>query len=116
VFWLGLQGVHNNTFYIYSSDHGFQLGELNLPLDKRNVYEFDIKASEPVAVAVVQLCFWGCCFLFCSCYSVLIKVELYAVKKRVLKSDSKRERGRREGDLVTMGDASEPCGTSCWLF
>ena len=36
-------GVHNSTFYIYSSDHGFQLGELNLPQDKRNVYEFDVK-------------------------------------------------------------------------
>ena len=36
-------GVHDNTFYIYSSDHGYQLGELNLPQDKRNVYEFDIK-------------------------------------------------------------------------
>ena len=26
-----------------AGDHGFQLGELNLPQDKRNVYEFDIK-------------------------------------------------------------------------
>ena len=33
-------GVHANTFYIYSSDHGFQLGELNLPQDKRNVCAF----------------------------------------------------------------------------
>jgi hypothetical protein len=36
-----------------------------------------------------------------SLYSVLIKVELYAVKKRKLKSESKRERGRR-GGLVTI--------------
>eukprot|EP00039_Didymoeca_costata_P011721 m.165843 g.165843 ORF g.165843 m.165843 type:complete len:551 (+) comp15267_c0_seq3:46-1698(+) len=36
-------GVTDNTYFIYSSDHGFQLGELNLPYDKRNVYEFDTK-------------------------------------------------------------------------
>ena len=26
-----------------AGDHGFQLGELNLPQDKRNVYDFDIR-------------------------------------------------------------------------
>jgi len=36
-------GVMHNTYFFYSSDHGFQLGELNLPFDKRNVYEFDTK-------------------------------------------------------------------------
>eukprot|EP01061_Rhynchopus_euleeides_P033632 TRINITY_DN564_c1_g2_i1.p2 TRINITY_DN564_c1_g2~~TRINITY_DN564_c1_g2_i1.p2 ORF type:complete len:528 (+),score=226.56 TRINITY_DN564_c1_g2_i1:69-1586(+) len=36
-------GIEDNTYIIYSSDHGFQLGELNLAMDKRNVYEFDIK-------------------------------------------------------------------------
>jgi len=36
-------GVLNNTYFFYTSDHGFQLGELNLPFDKRNVYEFDIR-------------------------------------------------------------------------
>jgi N-acetylglucosamine-6-sulfatase len=36
-------GLLNNTYFLYSSDHGFQLGELNLPQDKRNVYEFDVK-------------------------------------------------------------------------
>ena len=53
-------GVHDNTFYIYSSDHGFQLGELNLPQDKRNVYEFDIKIhmvmSGPGTKHVYQAC------------------------------------------------------------
>jgi N-acetylglucosamine-6-sulfatase len=34
-------GVHDNTFYIYSSDHGFQLGELNLPQDKRTMLVFE---------------------------------------------------------------------------
>eukprot|EP01060_Flectonema_neradi_P017444 TRINITY_DN2432_c0_g1_i4.p1 TRINITY_DN2432_c0_g1~~TRINITY_DN2432_c0_g1_i4.p1 ORF type:complete len:537 (+),score=118.77 TRINITY_DN2432_c0_g1_i4:83-1612(+) len=36
-------GIVDRTYFIYSSDHGFQLGELNLAMDKRNVYEFDIK-------------------------------------------------------------------------
>jgi len=36
-------GLGGSTYYLYSSDHGYQLGELNLPQDKRNVYEFDTK-------------------------------------------------------------------------
>ena len=32
-------GVHDDTYYIYSSDHGYSLGELNLNWDKRNVCE-----------------------------------------------------------------------------
>eukprot|EP01060_Flectonema_neradi_P023355 TRINITY_DN315_c0_g2_i5.p1 TRINITY_DN315_c0_g2~~TRINITY_DN315_c0_g2_i5.p1 ORF type:complete len:524 (+),score=126.69 TRINITY_DN315_c0_g2_i5:42-1574(+) len=36
-------GIEERTYFIYSSDHGYQLGELNLSMDKRNVYEFDIK-------------------------------------------------------------------------
>jgi hypothetical protein len=31
-------GVADNTFFFYSSDHGFQLGEFNIAMDKRNVY------------------------------------------------------------------------------
>ena len=36
-------GVLNNTYFLYSSDHGFQLGEFNLLLDKRNVYDWDTR-------------------------------------------------------------------------
>eukprot|EP00039_Didymoeca_costata_P016148 m.285816 g.285816 ORF g.285816 m.285816 type:complete len:386 (-) comp16343_c0_seq12:1048-2205(-) len=36
-------GVDDNTYYFYSSDHGFQLGEFNILMDKRHVYEWDIK-------------------------------------------------------------------------
>ena len=36
-------GIEGRTYFIYSSDHGYQLGEMNLAIDKRNVYEFDIK-------------------------------------------------------------------------
>ena len=30
-------GVGNNTYFLYSSDHGFQMGEFNIPMDKRHV-------------------------------------------------------------------------------
>ena len=36
-------GLTDNTYFFYSSDHGFQLGEFNLPFDKRHTYEFDIR-------------------------------------------------------------------------
>ena len=32
-----------NTYFIYSSDHGFQLGEFNLLIDKRQVYDHDTR-------------------------------------------------------------------------
>ena len=28
-------GVANDTYFFYSSDHGFQLGQFNIPMDKR---------------------------------------------------------------------------------
>ena len=37
------EGLMDNTYFFFSSDHGFQLGEFNLPFDKRHVYEFDIR-------------------------------------------------------------------------
>ena len=36
-------GVADNTYFFYSSDHGFQLGQFNILMDKRNVYEWDQK-------------------------------------------------------------------------
>jgi N-acetylglucosamine-6-sulfatase len=36
-------GLMDSTYFLYTSDHGYQLGELNMPQDKRNVYEFDVK-------------------------------------------------------------------------
>jgi len=75
-------GQSNNTYFLYSSeppdsetlcksqtekpccgcagDHGFQLGELNLPQDKRNVYDFDIRihrASRALLLLSVHLGF-----------------------------------------------------------
>merc|ERR1712196_648006 len=36
-------GLSDSTYFFYSSDHGFQLGQFNIPMDKRHVYEWDIK-------------------------------------------------------------------------
>jgi len=36
-------GIMDKTYFIYSSDHGFQLGQFGLPFDKRHVYDFDIR-------------------------------------------------------------------------
>merc|ERR1719460_2012525 len=36
-------GLIDNTYFFYSSDHGFQLGQFNIPMDKRHVYEWDTK-------------------------------------------------------------------------
>lgn len=36
-------GVADNTYFFYSSDHGFQLGEFNILMDKRNVYDWDTR-------------------------------------------------------------------------
>jgi len=36
-------GVVDNTYFFFSSDHGFQLGEFNILMDKRQVYDFDTR-------------------------------------------------------------------------
>lgn len=36
-------GLMDSTYFFFSSDHGFQLGQFNIPMDKRNVYEWDTK-------------------------------------------------------------------------
>merc|ERR1712190_382712 len=36
-------GLANNTYIMYSSDHGFQLGEFNILIDKRHMYDHDIR-------------------------------------------------------------------------
>ena len=33
----------NNTFVIFSSDHGYHMGQFGLTIDKRHMYEFDIR-------------------------------------------------------------------------
>lgn len=35
--------MSDSTYFFYSSDHGFQLGQFNIPMDKRQVYEWDTK-------------------------------------------------------------------------
>jgi len=36
-------GIGDNTYFMYSSDHGFQLGEFNILIDKRHMYDYDIR-------------------------------------------------------------------------
>jgi N-acetylglucosamine-6-sulfatase len=36
-------GLSDSTYFFYSSDHGFQLGQFNILMDKRLVYEWDVK-------------------------------------------------------------------------
>lgn len=36
-------GLSDNTYFLYSSDHGFELGQFNIPMDKRHVYEWNTK-------------------------------------------------------------------------
>uniref|UniRef100_H2YLW8 Sulfatase N-terminal domain-containing protein n=1 Tax=Ciona savignyi TaxID=51511 RepID=H2YLW8_CIOSA len=33
----------NNTFVIFSSDNGYHMGQFSLPIDKRQLYEFDLR-------------------------------------------------------------------------
>jgi len=39
----------NNTYIFFTSDHGFHTGHLNMIMDKRHTYEFDIKVHLVVA-------------------------------------------------------------------
>ena len=36
-------GVLDNTYFFYTSDHGFQLGQFNIIMDKRHVYDWDTR-------------------------------------------------------------------------
>ncbi|KAM8981048.1 N-acetylglucosamine-6-sulfatase [Sarcophilus harrisii] len=40
---LDFHGELNNTFIFYTSDNGYHTGQFSLPIDKRQLYEFDIK-------------------------------------------------------------------------
>ena len=49
------------SYFMYSSDHGFQLGELNIAMDKRHVYDWDTRIHLLVRGKYFQ--FWWCCAL-----------------------------------------------------
>ena len=53
--------VTENTFFVYTSDHGYQLGQLNLNWDKRNVYVDDYDKVESVVCAVCVCVVWRMC-------------------------------------------------------
>uniref|UniRef100_A0A4X2M5Y6 Glucosamine (N-acetyl)-6-sulfatase n=1 Tax=Vombatus ursinus TaxID=29139 RepID=A0A4X2M5Y6_VOMUR len=40
---LDFHGELNDTFIFYTSDNGYHTGQFSLPIDKRQLYEFDIK-------------------------------------------------------------------------
>ena len=33
----------DNTYVIFSSDHGYHMGQFGMTIDKRQLYEFDIR-------------------------------------------------------------------------
>ena len=35
-------GLTDSTYFFYSSDHGFQLGQFNIPMDKRQVWIWSV--------------------------------------------------------------------------
>ena len=37
------EGATDRTYFVYTSDHGFQLGQLNMLMDKRHVYDWDTR-------------------------------------------------------------------------
>lgn len=39
----GLVEAAGDAYFFYTSDHGFQLGQLNIPMDKRHVYDWNTR-------------------------------------------------------------------------
>ena len=39
----------DNTYVIFSSDHGYHMGQFGMTIDKRQLYEFDIRKDSNVS-------------------------------------------------------------------
>ena len=39
----GELGLAEHTYFVYTSDHGFQLGQFNILMDKRHVYDWNTR-------------------------------------------------------------------------
>ncbi|XP_067110922.1 N-acetylglucosamine-6-sulfatase [Osmerus mordax] len=51
---LEVRGELENTYVIFTSDNGYHTGQFSLPLDKRQLYEFDIKVPLMVRGPKIQ--------------------------------------------------------------
>ena len=49
-------GVDKQTYYLYSSDHGFQLGEFNMPMDKVSDPQAQQARRIPVNKLLTRIC------------------------------------------------------------
>ena len=39
----------DNTYVIFSSDHGYHMGQFGMTIDKRQLYEFDIRKDANIS-------------------------------------------------------------------
>ena len=39
----------DNTYVIFSSDHGYHMGQFGMTIDKRQLYEFDIRKDSNIS-------------------------------------------------------------------